>query len=230
MLTIVPTPIGNLQDITPRCLDALRDADVILCEDTRRSLKLVFHFGLKKPRLQRYNEHDERSFLRAMELLRSGKKTVLVTDSGTPCISDPGWKLVDKARENAVPVETLPGPCAAAAAAAGSGFPVDSFVFLGFLPRSESRKRRALKEAFALGKTVIIYESPYRIVKLLDSISKELGPGTVVAVARELTKVHEEWLRGTAEYCLKELSGRREVKGEIVVIIRGHRENKNSGH
>ncbi len=228
MLTIVPTPIGNLQDITLRCLDTLRNADVILCEDTRRSLKLVFHFGLKKPRLQRYNEHDEHSFMRAMELLQSGKKAVLVTDSGTPCISDPGWKLVDKARENGIPVETLPGPCAAATAAAGSGFPVDSFVFLGFLPRSKSRMRRTLKEAFELGKTVIVYESPYRIVNLLDVISKEFGQGTAVAVAREITKVHEEWLRGTAEYCLKKLSERGKVQGEIVVIIRGRRENKNS--
>lgn len=218
MLTIVPTPIGNLQDITLRALEALREADVILCEDTRRTLQLASHFGIKA-RLERYNEHDERSLSHAMELLLGGKKVALVTDGGTPCVSDPGWKLVNKARENSIPLTSLPGPCAAVTAAAGSGFPADSFVFLGFLPRSPSKVRKALKEASSLGKTVILHESPYRVVSLLEAVNSELGPDTPVAVAREITKIHEEWTRGTAEKLLKDFSGRKDIKGELVVLF-----------
>jgi len=218
VLTIVPTPIGNLQDITARCLSALRSAEVILCEDTRRTLQLYAHFGLSA-RLERYNEHDKSSLERALDLLRRGKKVVLVSDGGTPCISDPGWRLVAGAFENNIKVEALPGPCAAVTAAACSGFPVDSFVFLGFLPRSKSKIEKILRTAAALGRALVIYESPYRLKNLIETVCAQFGCGAMVCVGREITKVHEEWIRGTAGFVLEELKRRGHLKGEISVVV-----------
>lgn len=219
MLIIVPTPLGNLEDITARCLTALREADIILCEDTRRTIKLLSHFGISR-KLVRYNEHSERSLAEAAGCLRLGKKVALVSDGGTPCISDPGRKLVALARAEGLGVETLPGPSAVVAAAAGSGLPADSFVFLGFLPRSRGKVVKALKAAFTLERTVILYESPYRIKKFLELVIAEFGPGTVTVVVRELTKLHEEWIQGTAQGTLEKLAAVKEVKGEITVLLR----------
>lgn len=219
MLTIVPTPLGNLEDITARSLTALREADVVLCEDTRRTIKLMSHFGISK-KLVRYNEHSERSLDEAAGYLRLGKKVALVSDGGMPCISDPGRKLVSLARAEGLGVETLPGPSAVTAAAAGSGLPADSFVFLGFLPRSRGKVVKALRAAFTLEKTVILYESPYRIKKFLELVISEFGPGTETVVVRELTKVHEEWIKGTAQETLAKLSAAKEVRGEITVLLR----------
>ncbi|OGS57079.1 MAG: 16S rRNA (cytidine(1402)-2'-O)-methyltransferase [Elusimicrobia bacterium RIFOXYB2_FULL_62_6] len=219
MLTIVPTPLGNLDDMTARALAALRDADLVLCEDTRRTIKLMSHYGISK-KLIRYNEHSERSLGEAAGFLRLGKKVALVSDGGTPCISDPGRRLVALARAEGLPVDTLPGPSAVITAAAGSGFPADSFVFLGFLPRSRGKVVKALKAAFTLEKTVILYESPYRIKKFLELVSAEFGPGTATVVVRELTKMHEEWLKGTAQEVLRKLEAAKEVRGEITVLLR----------
>lgn len=219
MLIIVPTPLGNLEDMTARALNALRGADLILCEDTRRTIKLLSHFGISK-KLLRYNEHSERSLAEAAGFLRLGKQVALVSDGGMPCISDPGRKLVALARAEGLGVETLPGPSAVTAAAAGSGLPADSFVFLGFLPRSRGKVVKALRAAFGLGKTVILYESPFRIKKFLGLVAEEFGPGTGTMVVRELTKLHEEWLGTTAQEVLLRLEAVKEVKGEITVLLR----------
>lgn|GEM_PF-141199 len=218
-LTIVPTPLGNLEDITVRALRTLRACDLVLCEDTRRTVKLLNRYAINK-KLIRYNELDGRSVADAMALLRTGKHAVLVSDGGTPCVSDPGRKLVALARAEGLPVVSLPGPSAVITAAAGSGLPVNSFVFLGFLPRQRGKIVKALKSAIELEKTVILYESPFRIKKFLELVCAELGPDTRTVVARELTKVYEEWLSGTAAEVRDKLAALKEVKGEIAVLLR----------
>jgi len=219
MLTIVPTPLGNLEDITIRALKALRGCDLVLCEDTRRTAKLMARYAISK-KLLRYNEHDERSVGEAAAFLRAGKNVALVSDGGMPCISDPGRKLVALARAEGIPVLALPGPSAVVTAAAGSGLPTDSFVFLGFLPRARGKIVKALKNAFSLEKTVILYESPFRIKKFMELVCAEFGPDTKTVIARELTKVYEEWLSGTAAEVRDKLAAVKEVKGEIAVLLR----------
>ncbi|MDQ7773009.1 MAG: 16S rRNA (cytidine(1402)-2'-O)-methyltransferase [Elusimicrobiales bacterium] len=218
MLYLVPTPIGNLKDITLRALEVLKEADAVLCEDTRRTLNLLNHFGIKK-KLIRYNERDPRSLEQAVSLAASDAKAALVTDGGTPCVSDPGWKLAAAVAARGGRVESLPGPSAVACAAAGSGFPVDSFVFLGFLPRQRGKTVKALRQALALGRPVIVYESPFRIKKLMALVAQEF-PRTEAALARELSKVYEEWLRGTPAEVLAALEKKGQVKGEIVLVLR----------
>jgi len=219
VLFIVPTPIGNLKDITLRALDALKEADAVFCEDTRRTLNLLNHFGISK-KLFRYNEHDERSVAGAMAWLRSGKSAALVTDGGSPCISDPGRKLVALARQTGMKVTALPGPSAVITAAAGSGLPCDSFVFLGFLPRSRGKIVKALAAAFTLNKTVILFESPYRLKKFLAMAREEFGPGLTALVAREISKIYEEWTGGLIDETIAKIEAAGEVKGEIVLLLR----------
>lgn len=219
MLFIVPTPIGNLKDITLRALEALKEADAVFCEDTRRTLNLLNHFGISK-KLFRYNEHDERSVAGAMAWLRGGKSAALVTDGGSPCISDPGRKLVALARSTGIKVTALPGPSAVITAAAGSGLPCDSFVFLGFLPRSRGKIVKALKAAFELKKTVILFESPYRLKKFLAMAREEFGPGLTALVAREISKIYEEWTGGLIDETIARIEAAGEVKGEIVLLLR----------
>jgi len=219
MLTIIPTPLGNLEDITVRAIKALRAADLVLCEDTRRTAKLMARYAIAK-KLVRYNERDERSLAEAAGFLRQGKNVALVSDGGMPCISDPGRKLVTLARAEGIPVTALPGPSAVVTAAAGSGFPADSFVFLGFLPRARGKIVKALERAFELEKTVILYESPFRIKKFVGLVCEKFGSDTGIVMARELTKVYEEWFKGTAAELRDRLAGVKEVKGEIVVLLR----------
>ena len=219
MLSIVPTPIGNLKDITLRALETLKDADAVFCEDTRRTLNLLNHFGLQK-KLFRYNEHDERSIAGAMAWLRSGKSAALVTDGGSPCISDPGRKLVALARQTGIKVTVLPGPSAVIAAAAGSGLPADSFIFLGFLPRSRGKIVKALTAAFTLNKTVILFESPFRLKKFLAMAREEFGPGLTAIVAREISKIYEEWTGGLIDETIAKIDAAGEVKGEVVLLLR----------
>ena len=219
MLSIVPTPIGNLKDITLRALETLKDADAVFCEDTRRTLNLLNHFGLQK-KLFRYNEHDERSVAGAMAWLRSGKSAALVTDGGSPCISDPGRKLVALARQTGIKVTVLPGPSAVIAAAAGSGLPADSFIFLGFLPRSRGKIVKALTAAFTLNKTVILFESPFRLKKFLAMAREEFGPGLTAIVAREISKIYEEWTGGLIDETIAKIDAAGDVKGEIVLLLR----------
>ena len=219
MLLIIPTPIGNLKDITLRSLEALKEVDAVFCEDTRRTAQLMNHYGIQK-KLFRYNEHDERSVADAMAFLRSGKSAALVTDGGSPCISDPGRKLVALARSTGVKVSALPGPSAVIAAAAGSGLPADSFIFLGFLPRSRGKILKALSAAFTLNKTVVLFESPYRLKKFLALAREEFGPGLTAIIAREISKVFEEWTGGLIDETIAKIEAAGEVKGEIVLLLR----------
>ena len=218
MLSIVPTPLGNLQDITLRAVDTLKNADFVLCEDTRRTQILLTHFGISKPTV-RYNENDDFSVRRCLELLKQGKHCALVSDCGTPCISDPGWKLVKAAAQEGLPLTSLPGPSAVACALAGAGITGGAFTFLGFLPRKAGKAAKLLAAAYELNHPVVIYESPYRVVKMLELIAKTLGENTPVIAARELSKVYEEWLRGTAQSLAEELRKRKKVQGEFVIII-----------
>lgn len=219
MLLIIPTPIGNLKDITLRALEALKEVDAVFCEDTRRTSQLLNHYGIQK-KLFRYNEHDERSVANAMAFLRSGKNAALVTDGGSPCISDPGRRLVALARETGIKVSALPGPSAVIAAAAGSGLPSDSFIFLGFLPRSRGKIVKALTAAFTLNKTVILFESPHRLKKFLAMAREEFGPGLTAIIAREISKIYEEWTGGLIDETIAKVEAAGEVKGEIVLLLR----------
>lgn len=201
-----------------RALETLKAADAVLCEDTRRTQILLSHFGISKPAF-RYNENDPHSVARCLEALKSGKTCALVSDCGTPCISDPGWKLVKEAVAAGIKVSSLPGPSAVACALAGAGITGGAFTFLGFLPRKPGKAAKLIAAAYALEHPVVIYESPYRVVKMLELIAKTLGENTPVVLARELSKVYEEWLRGTAGSLAAELAKKSKVQGEFVLII-----------
>lgn len=218
MLYIVPTPIGNLRDITLRALDVLQTCDAVLCEDTRRTQTLLSHFQIHKP-LYRYNENDDRSVARCLEALKGGKNCALVSDCGTPCISDPGWKLVKAAVQAGLAVTSLPGPSAVACALAGAGLTGGAFTFLGFLPRKPGKAAKLLTQAATLRHPVVIYESPYRVVKMLELIAKTLGPQTPVVAARELSKVYEEYARGSVQELITLFGHKNKVQGEFVLII-----------
>ena len=216
-LYVVATPLGNLKDITLRALEVLRNSDLIAAEDTRRTQKLLAAYDLHVP-LTSYHEHNKQAKSRLLiERLLRGEKVCLVTDGGTPGISDPGQALVQQARESGIPVVPIPGPSAVTCALSVSGMAGGAFVFLGFLPRRKSRRRRILEETAAQGRTVVLYESPYRIKKLLSEIRELLGDIDVL-MTRELTKIHEELLSGTVSQVLQAL-GDKEVLGEITLIL-----------
>ena len=213
-LVVCPTPIGNLEDVTLRVLSALRDADVVACEDTRRTRTLLERYGVTAT-LKSYHEHNEEA--RAAELverMRDGQTVALVSDAGMPLVSDPGYVLVRACVAAGLPVEVLPGPSAAIAALVASALPADQWRFAGFLPRKKGELRRALAEA---GGTLVAFESPRRVPATL-AVLAEVDPERRVAVCRELTKVHEEVIRGTAA----ELAGRyagSPPKGEVVLVL-----------
>jgi 16S rRNA (cytidine1402-2'-O)-methyltransferase len=218
ILYVVATPIGNLEDISPRAVRILGEVDLIACEDTRHTRKLLDRYGIAKP-LVSYHEHNEQP--RAAELLgdlQAGKNIALVSDAGTPLIADPGYRLVEQARERGVTVTPLPGPCALIAALSASGLPTDSFLFHGFLPPKQGQRRKLLVELKTLEATLIFYEAPHRILETLEDIAATLGERTVV-LARELTKIHEEFLRGTPAELQSALAERSSVKGEITVMV-----------
>ncbi|MFA6092291.1 MAG: 16S rRNA (cytidine(1402)-2'-O)-methyltransferase [Elusimicrobiota bacterium] len=218
MLYLVPTPIGNLEDITLRALKALAEAKVVYCEDTRRTRILMERNNLAKP-LIRYDERDPRCMEGLLERLRRSETVALVSDAGTPVVSDPGARLVALARKEGLSVCSLPGPSALTTALCGSGLPADSCVFLGFLPRAHSKRLRALKEAATLGKTLAVYESPFRVLELLKTAEEALGPEAQAVIARELTKIHEEWLTGTIRSVREALEKRNGAPGEYVVLF-----------
>ena len=218
-LYLVATPIGNLEDITLRALRILKQADLIACEDTRQTQKLLNHFGIEKPTIS-YHEHNEAS--RAAELiekLAQGARIAVVSDAGMPGISDPGFRLVSLAIEKGVPVVPVPGPAAFVTALVGSGLPVESFAFCGFLPPKSGARRRVLERVKESLQTQVFYEAPHRIRETLEDVVATLGPNRRVVVARELTKIHEEFLRGTAAEVLATADSRGELKGEIVLLI-----------
>jgi 16S rRNA (cytidine1402-2'-O)-methyltransferase len=217
-LFIVATPIGNLDDITFRAVETLRQADLIACEDTRQTRKLLDHYGIARPLLS-YHDYNERG--RSEQLLAellAGRSIALVSDAGTPLIADPGYRLVHAARLAGVPVSPIPGPSALAAALSASGLPTDAFAFAGFLPPRSSQRRKTLENWKPLQATLVFYETPHRILEALADIDAVLGPRPI-ALARELTKIHEEFLTGTAIELHTALAARPSVKGEFVLVI-----------
>jgi 16S rRNA (cytidine1402-2'-O)-methyltransferase len=218
-LYLVATPIGNLEDITLRALRVLRQADVIACEDTRQTQKLLNHFGISA-RTTSYHEHNEITQSAELVLeLEQGARIALVTDAGTPGISDPGYRLVSLAIRHHIPVIPIPGAAAFLSALIASGLAVDSFQFSGFLPAKSGQRKQALESIKTSPRTEVFYEAPHRIREAVEDIVAVLGGERHIVVARELTKVHEEFLRGTAAQVLAELKERSEVKGEITLLI-----------
>jgi len=218
-LYVVPTPIGNLEDITLRAIATLKQADLVLAEDTRNTAFLLKHLGIEKP-LRSYHAHNEHKILAEVtSLLSGGKNIALVSDAGTPGISDPGFLLLREAIQLGIAVINLPGPTAFVPALLNSGFPCNEFVFYGFLPQKKGRQTK-LKLLAAEEKTFVLYESPFRLVKLLGELSEHLGAERRASVSRELTKLFEESRRGTLQELVTYFS-EKPVKGEIVVVVEG---------
>ncbi len=213
-LVVVPTPIGNLEDITLHALRALREADLIACEDTRRTGRLLAHYEIKKPLLA-YHEHNEDRLAPELAGRADAERVALVSDAGTPLVSDPGYRLVQACIEAGVEVEVLPGPSAVMTALVASGLPVDTVVFLGFLPRKGRERTMLLDRIGRETSTFAIYESPHRLTKTLNELPVEAP----VAVCRELTKLYEEVFRGTAGEAAEHFA--EGARGEIVLVIRG---------
>ena len=216
-LYLVATPIGNLEDITLRALRVLKECDVVAAEDTRHSGQLLKHFGVSKPLLSYFQFNEAKRSEEIIERLRRGEKVALVTDAGSPGISDPGERVVKAAIALGFRVEAVPGACALVAALTASGLPTDEFHFIGFLPHKSGQRRNKLESLKSLGGTLVLYESPYRIGKLLGELN-EIFPERHVVLARELTKKFEEFLRGKPAGLLA-LTQKRSLKGEFVVLI-----------
>ena len=232
-LYLVATPIGNLGDITLRALDVLKQADRIACEDTRQTQKLLNHFGITTPTVS-YHEHNE--FLRAPELIREikdGKSIAVVSDAGTPAINDPGAVLVREAIAAGVPVIPIPGANAALSALIVSGLPTEEFHFLGFLPEKAGARRTRLEDLAAQRRdapeTLIFCEAPHRVAATLADIESVFGPALRVAAARELTKLHEEFLRGTVADVRAQITSRDRIRGEFVLLIEVPAHTRNLG-
>jgi 16S rRNA (cytidine1402-2'-O)-methyltransferase len=223
-LYIVPTPIGNLEDITLRAINVLKSVDVVLAEDTRTSGLLLKHLGISKP-MHSYHIHNEhQTVTRVVERILKGESMALVSDAGTPAVSDPGFLLVRECIKQGIQVECLPGPTAFVPALVNSGLPSDRFTFEGFLPHKKGRQTR-LQNLTSEERTMIFYESPHRLVKALQQFVEYFGADRQVSVARELTKIYEENVRGTLEEVIAYFS-EKTIKGEIVIILAGKVEEK----
>lgn len=220
-LTIVATPIGNLGDLSPRAVDTLRAADVIACEDTRHTRKLLSHAGIPAPRLLAVHDQNEAAQVRTLlGLLEKGSQVALVSDAGTPGISDPGERLVAAATAAGHPVEVVPGPSAVIAALVASGLPTGRFTFEGFLPRKGAERRHRLATIAADRRTTVLYEAPHRVAQTLGDLAGACGPRRRVALARELTKLHEETWRGTLEGAVAHVATNI-PRGEYVIVVDG---------
>ena len=218
-LYLVATPIGNLEDITLRALRTLKECDVVAAEDTRRTGQLLKHFGISKPMLSYFQFNEAKRSEEIIGRLQRGEKVALVTDAGSPGVSDPGERVVKAAVAAGFRVESVPGPSALVAALTASGLPTDEFHFIGFLPHKSGQRRKQLERLQGYEGTLVLYESPYRVERLLGELS-ELFPTRQVALARELTKRFEEYLRGTPAELLEVLKS-RSLKGEFVVLVAG---------
>ena len=217
-LYLVATPIGNLEDITYRAVRVLKEADLIACEDTRHTRGLLDHYGIDRPTIS-YHEHNESG--RAPDLierLKGGQSIAMVSDAGTPLISDPGYRLVNQALAEGIVVVPIPGPSAILAALTASGLPTDAFHFGGFLPAKTSQRRKALEAVREFECSLVFYETPHRILEALEDVAAVLGERPIV-LTRELTKLHEEFLRGTATAVLEILRERPSIKGEMTLVI-----------
>ena len=221
MLYIVAGPIGNLKDITLRALEILKEVDLIACEDTRKTGKLLSHYNIGTS-MESYNDFNkDRKLPKLLGLLTSGRKVALFSDAGTPTISDPGYKLVQAAYKAGVAVSPIPGPSAAIAALSASGQPTDKFIFVGFLPKQSGKRTKllnALKDC-QLPSSAIIYESPYRLVRLLGELEKVFGKEAEISVCGELTKLYEKVTKGTIKTVLGEFEKKSKVKGEFTIVL-----------
>lgn len=217
-LYVVATPIGNLEDITQRALRILGEVDAVACEDTRRTLKLLSRYQLRKPLVSFHSHNQERAAEQILRLLEEGKNVALVSDGGTPGLSDPGGTLVRAARERGHLVVPVPGPSAFAALVSAAGCPSTGLLFAGFLPPKTGKRRKWLAEHLAWEGGIVLYESPHRILRLLEEL-KELAPQRKLLIGREMTKAHEEFLEGIPEKLLTELSGRARMLGEFSVLV-----------
>jgi 16S rRNA (cytidine1402-2'-O)-methyltransferase len=220
LIYLVPTPLGNLEDITHRAVRVLKEADVVACEDTRTSGVLLQHYGIDTPRtsFHAHNEHGKAA--RLVDRMRAGETVALISDAGTPGISDPGYLLVRDAIAAGVEVVALPGATAFVPALVASGLPTDRFVFEGFLPQKKGRQTR-IRALTGESRTIVLYESPHRLAKLLTELGEHLGPDRPAAVGRELTKIHEEVRRGTLAELAAHYGGQERVRGEVVVVVGG---------
>lgn len=217
ILYIVATPIGNLEDITFRAIRILKEVDLIAAEDTRHTRKLLTHFGIAKPLTSYFDHNKTLKGEYILDRLRNGLSVALVTDAGTPCISDPGYQLVRSALSEDIAVVPIPGACAAVAALSASGLPTDSFVFRGFLPNRSARRRDCISSFKDEKNLVVLYEAPVRLMATLEDIRELLGERMVV-IGRELTKLHEEFVRGPVSEVVESFAG-RQIRGEVVILI-----------
>jgi len=228
ILYIVPTPVGNLDDMTFRAVEVLKAADLILAEDTRTSGMLLKHFGIKSKLMShhKFNEHENAALIK--ERILRGETVALVSDAGTPGISDPGFLLARSCADEGIEVQTLPGATACIPAVVSSGLPCDRFCFEGFLPLKKGRKTR-MEELSAEGRTMIFYESPRRVAGTLEDLCAAFGPDRPCSVAREISKLHEEHVRGTLAEVLSHFC-EEEPRGEIVIVVGGKKEEKGKVH
>ena len=218
-LVLIPSPIGNLEDITVRAIETIKNVDLILCEDTRRTIKLLNHLGIKKT-LKSYHKFNEHSIVeKIINEIKGGVKAGLLSDAGTPGISDPGYLIVKKCIDNQIDVECLPGPTALIPAIVVSGLPSERFTFEGFLPIKKGRKTR-LEELSSEKRTMIFYESPHKLIKTLTDFLKIFGSDRQVSVTKEISKVFESTLRGNLKEVLNQISDIK-VKGEFVIVVEG---------
>ena len=228
VLYIVATPIGNLEDITVRALKILRDVDLIAAEDTRKSGKLLSHYRIKN-RLVSYHEHNEkRRTPELVDQLLEGTSIALVSNAGTPCVSDPGYRLVAAAVANKIPVVPVPGPSAVMTAMSAAGLPTDSFVFIGFAPKKKGKRMKLLAELAFEPRALIFFESPRRILTFLEEVVSYIGDRPAV-LAREMTKLHAEFIRGSVSEILETLEAKPETKGECTLLVGGCQKEKAVG-
>jgi 16S rRNA (cytidine1402-2'-O)-methyltransferase len=223
-LYIVSTPIGNLEDITLRALHVLKAVDVIAAEDTRHSLKLLNHYGISKPLISYWKEKEKTRSDKIIEKLLSGQSVALISDAGTPGISDPGTVLIRRAIEEMVQIVSIPGPTSFIAALSLSGIATDEFTFVGFLPSKKAHRQNVLKALSLEKRTLVFYEAPHRILQTLRDM-KDIIPDRCVVVAKELTKIHEEVLRGTIPEILSSLQTTK-IAGEFIIIVEGRKDKK----
>jgi 16S rRNA (cytidine1402-2'-O)-methyltransferase len=223
-LFVVATPIGNLNDISNRTLETLRDVDLIACEDTRHTIKLLNHFGIQKPMVSYHEFNEEQKAEDLANKLSGPLRIALVSDAGTPAIADPGYRLVRLCRQRRIPVVPIPGPSAAIAALSASGLPSDEFIFLGFLPSKKTARRERLAALANVTSTLLFYEAPHRIEATLEDLQDVLGDREI-CLAREITKVHEEFVFGK----ISEVRPSVTALGEFVVVVRGATEFRETG-
>jgi 16S rRNA (cytidine1402-2'-O)-methyltransferase len=223
-LYIIPTPIGNLKDITLRALEYLEQTELILAEDTRITQKLLSHYNIKKPLIPYHKFNEHKNMLQMIEKIQSLNHCVLVSDAGTPSISDPGFMLIRECIANGIEIECLPGATALIPALVNSGLPSDRFIFEGFLPQKKGRQTR-IKLLAEEERTVILYESPFRLVKALEQLSEFFGSERKASVSRELSKMFEENARGTLSELISHFKSKT-VKGEVVIVIEGRGRNQ----